>query len=148
MRRLAALVGLVLVPLSASLAWAAYADSAQVSSGTVSAYTVPKPAWVSCTVTGTGVKTVTIVWNEVSSPIALNYSATASTPSSGTVTLTVTDNGSTRQVAVRSSVLGIGSSTVTITAALPAPSGAWTSTPLTQVVTFTTALIASCGAHN
>lgn len=148
MKHLLAVVGFVLVTAWGPAAWAAYSDSVQVGSGTVSAYTVPKPEWVSCTVTGAGVKTVTIVWNEVSTPIALSYTATASTPALGTVTLTVTDNGSTRQAAVRSNVLGVGNSTVTVTAALPAPNGAWISTPLTQAVTFTTNLIASCGSHN
>jgi signal peptidase I len=123
---------------------AAWTDDATAGSSTLSAYTVPKPVWVSCTVTGVLAKTVTVVWNEVSSPYALDYSASVD----GGGSLTVTDNGATRQVAVTSGLLGIGTFTIRVTARLPAPNGSWVSTDLTQEITFVTALIASCGSHN
>lgn len=123
---------------------AAWTDDATAGSSTLAAYTVPKPVWVSCTVTGVLGKTVTVVWNEVSSPYALDYVASVD----GGGSLTVTDNGATRQVAVTSGLLGIGTFTIRVTARLPAPNGSWVSTDLTQEITFVTALIASCGSHN
>ena len=123
---------------------AAWTDEATAGTSTLTAYTVPKPVWVSCTVTGALAKTVTVVWQEVSSPYALDYSASVD----GGGSLTVTDNGATRQVAVTSGLLGIGTFTVRVTARLPAPNASWISTAMTQSVTFTTSLIASCGSHN
>jgi len=125
-------------------AFAAWTDDATAGTSTLTAYTVPKPVWVSCTVTGALAKTVTVVWQEVSSPYALDYSASVD----GGGSLTVTDNGSTRQVAVTSGLLGIGTFTVRVTAKLPSPNGSWVSTDMTQSITFVTSLIASCGAHN
>jgi hypothetical protein len=132
---------------TASAAVAAFGDTARVSSGTVSAYTLTKPVWSSCTVTGAGKKTATIVWNEVSSPIPLDYTAVAidTTGVLGSITLTITDNGATRQVAVTSSVLAIGTWDVHITAKLPG--GTWTSPYLTQQVTFVSSIIGNCGSH-
>jgi hypothetical protein len=130
---------------TASAAVAAFGDTAAVSGGTLSAYTLTKPVWSSCTPTGT-VKTVTIVWNEVSSPIPLGYTAVAVNTTTGASTaLTVTDNGATRQVALTSSLLGIATFDVRITAKLPV--GTWTSPYLSQQVTFVTSILASCGAH-
>lgn len=123
---------------------AAWTDDATAGTSTLTAYTVPKPVWVSCTVTGVLAKTVTVVWNEVSSPYALDYSASVD----GGGSLTVTDNGSTRQVAVTSGLLGIGTFTIRVVAKLPSPNGSWVSSAMTQDVTFVTALIASCGSHN
>jgi len=123
---------------------AAWTDDATAGTSTLTAYTVPKPVWVSCTVTGALAKTVTVVWQEVSSPYALDYSASVD----GGGSLTVTDNGATRQVAVTSGLLGLGTFTIRVTAKLPAPNGSWVSTDMTQSVTFVTALIASCGSHN
>jgi hypothetical protein len=131
------------IALTPSPTWAAWSDTANVGTSTLTAYTVPKPVWVSCTVTGALAKTVTIVWQEVSSPYALDYAGSVD----GGGSLTVTDNGSTRQVAVTSGLLGIGTFTVRITAKLPSPNGSWVSQDLTQSVTFVTALIASCGSH-
>jgi hypothetical protein len=129
---------------TASAAVAAFGDTAAVSGGTLSAYTLTKPVWSSCTPTGT-VKTVTIVWNEVSSPIPLDYTAVAVASGGSTTALTVTDNGATRQVALTSGLLGIGTVEVRITAKLPV--GTWTSPYLSQQVTFVTSILASCGAH-
>ncbi len=123
---------------------AAWTDDATAGTSTLTAYTVPKPVWVSCTVTGALGKTVTVVWQEVSTPYALDYSASVD----GGGSLTVTDNGTTRQVAVTSGLLGIGTFTIRVTAKLAAPNGSWVSTAMTQNVTFVTALIASCGSHN
>jgi len=139
------MLGAVTVPMAAPQpTMAAWTDGATAGTSTLTAYTVPKPVWVSCTVTGALAKTVTVVWQEVSSPYALDYSASVD----GGGSLTVTDNGSTRQVAVTSGLLGIGTFTVRVTAKLPAPNGSWVSTAMTQEVTFVTALIASCGSHN
>lgn len=130
---------------TASAAVAAFGDTAAVSGGTLSAYTLTKPVWSSCTVSGLTTKTVTVVWNEISSPIPLDYTAVSVASGGATTALTVTDNGATRQVALTSGLLGIGTFDVRITAKLPV--GTWTSPYLSQQVTFVTALIASCGAH-
>jgi signal peptidase I len=138
-------LGAMTAPLATPLpTLGAWTDDATAGTSTVSAYTVPKPVWVSCTVTGVLAKTVTVVWQEVSSPYALDYSASVD----GGGSLTVTDNGTTRQVAVTSGLLGIGTFTIRVTARLPAPNGSWVSTALTQEITFVTSLIASCGSHN
>lgn len=138
-------LGAMTAPLATPLpTLGAWTDDATAGTSTLSAYTVPKPVWVSCTVTGVLAKTVTVVWQEVSSPYALDYSASVD----GGGSLTVTDNGATRQVAVTSGLLGIGTFTIRVTARLPAPNGSWVSTDLTQEITFVTSLIASCGSHN
>jgi len=138
-------LGSMAAPLATPLpTLGAWTDDATAGTSTLSAYTVPKPVWVSCTVTGALAKTVTVVWQEVSSPYALDYAASVD----GGGSLTVTDNGTTRQVAVTSGLLGIGTFTIRVTAKLPAPNGSWVSTALTQEITFVTALIASCGSHN
>lgn len=123
---------------------AAWTDDATAGTSTLTAYTVTKPVWVSCTVTGALAKTVTVVWQEVSSPYALDYAASVD----GFGPVTVTDNGTTRQVAITSGLLGIGTFTLRVTAKLPAPNGSWVSTAMTQTFTFVTALIATCDTHN
>ena len=118
---------------------AAWTDGATAGTSTLSSYTVPKPVWVSCNVAG-GVlsqKTATIVWNEVSSPYALDYVAVINETGQN---LTVTDNGATRQVQFSAGLLSTvlnQTYNIRIRARLPSPNGSWTSTFLNQPVTIT-----------
>lgn len=127
---------------------AAWTDAVGVSGTTLTAYLVPKPAITSCTVTGGGLaqKTATIVWTEVSSPHALDYVATIQETGQS---LTVTDNGSTRQVQFSAGLLSTvlnATYNIKITARLPAPNGTWVSATSTQPVTIgLLGLSMSCG---
>lgn len=128
---------LTVVLLVAAPAYALFTDTSAATSGSLTAYTVPKPVWVSCTVTGglLSQKTATIVWNEVSSPIPLDYTATIVETGQS---LTVTDNGATRQTQFSAGLLSTvlnQTYNIRITARLPAPSTHWTSAPLNQPVT-------------
>jgi signal peptidase I len=146
-----AILGVVIgVGAQANAPWtlAAWTDAVGVSGTKLTAYTVVKPAITGCTVTGPalGQKTATIVWTEVSTPHALDY--VASIVETGQ-TMTVTDNGSTRQTQFSAGLLGTvlnQTYNVRITARLPAPNGTWVSVNSNQPVTVgTLGLSLSCG---
>lgn len=130
---------------------AAWTDDATAGTSTLTAYTVTKPVWVSCTVTGSALaqKTATIVWQEVSSPYALTYTATIR--ETGT-SMTVTDNGSTRQTQFSASLLSTVLNQayhIDVVAKLPAPNGSWVSQTMTQQVTITLLGVGmTCDSHN
>ncbi|MFL6090588.1 MAG: signal peptidase I [Aeromicrobium sp.] len=152
----AAVAGLLMLggslglPVTPAPTWAAWTDSATVSTSTLSAYTVPKPVWVSCTVTGGALsqKTATIVWQEVSSPYALDYTATIRETGAS---MTVTDNGSTRQTQFNAGLLSTilnQSYHIDIVAKLPSPNGSWVSGTMSQQVTITLLGIGmTCDSH-
>ncbi len=146
---------LIAMPMTAILITGTFApthayftDSGTVASGTLTTYTVPKPVWVSCTVTGGALsqKTATIVWQEVSTPLPLDYVARVVSPNTP---LTVTDNGTTRRTQFSAGVLSTvlnQTYNIEIRAALPAPNGLWQSVALIQPVTVTLlGLGMSCG---
>lgn len=150
----AASVGLVLLGVATVNArpeptFAAWVDQVPVGTSTLASYTVPKPVWVSCTVTGLTQKTATIVWNEVSSPFALDYTAKISETGQS---MTVTDNGSTRQTQFSAGLLSTilnQAYHIDIVAKLPAPNGSWVSATMTQQVTITLlGLGMTCDSHN
>ncbi len=134
------LAALVTVPSGA-----AWTDDVAVSGTTLTAYDVPKPAIQSCTVTGLGQKTATIVWTEVSSPYPINYTAIIVETGQS---MTVTDNGTTRQTqfsaALLSSVVN-QTYNVRITASLPAPGTSWTDTSNQPVTVGALGLSLTCG---
>ncbi len=115
---------------------------------THTAYVVPKPAIVSCTVSGGALsqKTATIVWTEVSLPHALDYTATIVQTGQ---TMSVTDNGTTRQVAFSAGLLSTvlnATYDIRLQAKLPAPNGSWVSVVANQPVTIgLLGLSMSCG---
>lgn len=118
---------------------AAWTDDATAGTSTLSSYTVPKPGGVSCSVTGGALsqKTATIVWNEVSSPYALDYVAVINETGQN---LTVTDNGTTRQVQFSAGLLSTvlnQTYNIRITARLPSPNSSWISAFSNQPVTIT-----------
>ncbi len=126
---------------------AAFSDTAAVSTGSVGAYDVPKPAIQSCTVTGGALsqKTATIVWTEVSSPFAINYTATIVETG---FNMTVTDNGSTRQTQFSAGLLSTvlnQTYNIRITAALPPPNGSWTDSSNQPVTITLLGLGMTCG---
>ena len=135
-------------PISPRPTAAAWTDDASAGTSTLSGYTVPKPVWVSCTVTGGALsqKTATIVWNEVSTPYALDYAAVINETGQN---LTVIDNGTTRQVQFSAGLLSTvlnQTYNIRIRARLPSPNGSWTSIFLNQPVTITLlGLGMSCG---
>lgn len=124
------------ISASGSTSAAPWTDPVVIAGGTFTAYTVPKPAITSCTITGgLGQKTATIVWTEVSSPFALDYTATIVETG---LTMTVTDNGSTRQTQFSAGLLSTvfnATYNIRITAKLPAPNGGWVSVNANQPVT-------------
>lgn len=128
--------------------WAVpWTDPVTVSGTTISAYLVPKPAIVSCTTTtGLGQKTATIVWTEVSSPFALDYTAIIVETGQS---MTVTDLGATRRTQFFAGLLStIFNQTynIRITAKLPSPNGSWVSVNANQPVTIgLLGLFMSCG---
>ncbi len=127
-----------LVVAQASPVVAAWTDSASVSGTTVSTYTVPKPVITSCTVTGLTQKTATITWTGVSSPFALDYTATIVETGQS---MTVTTQGSNRQTAFSAGLLSTilnQTYTIRITAKLPSPNGTWISASANQPVTIGT----------
>ncbi len=149
-RRVAASVAapasVLLLVTGASPTSAMFTDGGSVTSGAIVTYTVPKPVWVSCTVTGGLQKTATIVWQEVSSPYPLNYVARIVSPNTP---MTVTDNGSTRQTQFSAGLLSTilnQTYNIEIRATLPAPNSSWQSVALIQPVTVTLlGLGMSCG---
>jgi signal peptidase I len=124
---------------------AAWVDPVSLTGSTLAAYNVPKPAITSCTVTGLTQKTATIVWTEVSSPYAINYTATIVETGQS---MTVTDNGSTRQTQFSAGLLSTvlnQTYNIRITAALPAPGSSWTKTSNQPVTIGLLGLSLSCG---
>jgi signal peptidase I len=141
-----AVVGATLMVSSPASA-AFWTDDVPVT-GILTAHTVPKPAITSCSVSGGSLsqKAATIVWTEVSSPLALDYTAVIVETGQA---LTVTDNGATRQVVFSAGLLSTvlnQTYTVRIQANLPAPNGSWVSVVSNQPVTVgTLGLSLSCG---
>lgn len=129
--------------------YAAWTDDATAGTSALTAYTVTKPVWVSCNVTGSLQKTATIVWQEVSSPYALDYTATIR--ETGT-SMTVTDNGSTRQTQFSAGLLSTVLNQayhIDVVAKLPSPNGSWVSQTMTQQVTIALlGLGLTCDSHN
>jgi signal peptidase I len=115
---------------------AAWTDTVGVSGTTLAAYIVPKPQITSCTVTGgLGQKTARIVWTEVSSPHALDYTATIVETGQS---LAVVDQGATRRTDFSAGLLSTvlnQTYNIRITARLPAPNGSWVSVNANQPVT-------------
>ncbi|MDR7086719.1 signal peptidase I [Aeromicrobium panaciterrae] len=136
------------IAVATPAAAAPWTDDVVIGGGTYTAYTVTKPAITSCTVTGGALsqKTATIVWTEVSSPYALDYTATIVETGQ---TMTVTDNGSTRQVQFSAGLLSTilnATYNIRIQASLPSPNGTWKSVVSNQPVTITLlGLGMSCG---
>lgn len=127
---------------------AAWVDPVDVSGTTLTAYAVPRPAIASCTVTGPalGQKTATIVWPEVTSPHALDY--TAEIVETGQV-LIVVDNGTTRQTQFHAGLLSTvlnQTYNIRITASLPAPNAAWTKVSNQPVTVTLLGLGLTCGS--
>jgi signal peptidase I len=143
--------GLVVAEAAPEPTFAAWTDGVGVGTSTLSTYSVPKPVWVSCNVTGGALsqKTATIVWNEVSSPFALDYTATIQETGAS---MTVTDNGSTRQTQFSAGLLSTvlnQSYHVVIQAKLPSPNGSWVSSTMTEQVTITLlGLGMTCDSHD
>jgi signal peptidase I len=143
--------GLAVAEAQPEPTFAAWTDGVGVGTSTLSSYAVPKPAWVNCSVSGSALsqKTATIVWTEVSSPFALDYTATIQ--ETGT-SMTVTDNGSTRQTQFSAGLLSTvlnQSYHVVVQAKLPSPNGSWVSSTMTQQVTITLlGLGMTCDSHD
>ncbi len=100
-----------------------------VSGTSFTAYTVTKPAIVSCTVSGGALaqKTARITWTAVSSPFALDYTAVIFETGQS---MTVSTVGATKYVDFSAGLLStVLNSTynIRITAKLPSPNGCWTS---------------------
>ena len=137
--------GLGTVPTQAFAA--DWTNPVTVSGTTYTAYIVPKPAIVSCNVTGgLGQKTARITWTEVSSPFALDYTAVIQETGQS---MTITDAGATRftdfSAALLSTVLN-ATYNIRITAKLPSPNGSWVSVTANQPVTIgLLGLSMSCG---
>lgn len=132
-----------------SPSWAApWTDAVAVSGTALSAYTVTKPAIVSCTVTGGTLsqKTARITWTEVSSPYALDYTAVIVETAQS---LTVVDNGATRYTDFSTGLLSTvlnQTYNIRITASLPSPNATWKSVVSNQPVTVGTLGISlTCG---
>ncbi len=125
------------IAIATPAAAAPWTNGVVIGGGTFTAYTVTKPDITSCTVTGGSLsqKTATIVWTEVSSPYALDYTATIVETGQ---TMTVTDNGSTRQVQFSAGLLSTvlnATYNIRIQASLPSPNGTWKSVVSNQPVT-------------
>lgn len=131
----------------ASPTLAAWTDPVSVTGTALTAYTVPKPI-VNCSITEGALaqKTATIVWTEVSSPFALDYTAIIVETGQS---MTVTDNGSTRQTQFSAGLLSTvlnKTYNIRITAKLPSPNGSWVSVNANQPVTIgLLGLSLSCG---
>jgi len=127
---------------------AAWTDTVGVTGTNLTTYTVPKPQITSCTVTGglLSQKTARIVWTEISSPHALDYTATIVETGRS---LTVVDDGSNRRTDFSAGLLSAvlnQTYNVRITARLPAPNGSWVSVHANQPVTIgTLGLTLNCG---
>lgn len=125
---------------------AAWTNDVGVTGSVFTAYTVPKPAIVSCNVTGALQKTATIVWTEVSSPFALDYTAIIVETGQS---MTVTDLGTTRRTQFSAGLLSTvlnQTYNIRITAKLPSPNGSWVSVNANQPVTIgLLGLSMSCG---
>lgn len=132
---------------SAGPGGAAWTDGVGVSGATLTAFTVVKPANLACTVTGGALvqKTATIVWDEVSAPHALDYTATIVETGQA---MTVTDNGATSQTQFSAGLLSTvlnQTYTIRITASLPAPGGTWTAVAQQPVTIALLGLGLTCG---
>jgi signal peptidase I len=127
---------------------AAWTDTVGVAGTTLATYTVPKPQITSCTVTGSllSPKTARIIWTDVSSPHALDYTATIVETGQS---LTVVDQGPTRRTDFSAGLLSAilnQTYNIRITARLPAPNGSWVSVNANQPVTIgTLGLTLTCG---
>lgn len=148
----ALVAGLAVPVLAPQPTFALFTDDAVAGTSTLTAYTVTKPVWVSCTITPNGVgvqKTATIVWQEVTSPYALDYTATVR--ETGTP-LAVVDNGATRQTQFKASLLSSilnQAYHIDVVAKLSAPNAAWVSQTMTEQVTVTSlGLGMTCDSHN
>ena len=144
---LAVALGGVMATVPTQAFAAPWTDPVTVSGTTYTAYIVPKPAIVSCNVTGgLGQKTARITWTEVSSPFALDYTAVIQETGQS---MTVTDAGATRftdfSAGLLSTVLN-ATYNIRITAKLPSPNGSWVSVTSNQPVTIgLLGLSMSCG---
>lgn len=130
----ASAVGATLVLASPASA-AFWTNDAPVTGTTLTAYTVPKPAITSCSVSGLTQKTATIRITEVSTPFAFDYTSTIAETGQS---VTVVDEGSTRRVAFSASLLSTvlnQTYNIRIQARLPAPNGTWVSVNANQPVT-------------
>jgi hypothetical protein len=127
---------------------APWTDDVAVTGTTMTTYAVPKPVITSCAVTGSALaqKTATIRFTEVSSPYALDYTATLVETGQS---MTVVDEGTTRRVVFSASILSTvlnQTYNIRIQARLPAPNGTWVSVNANQPVTVgLLGLSMSCG---
>ena len=126
---------------------ATWYDDVPVTGATLTSYLVPKPANIQCTVTGGTLvqKTATIVWDEVSSPYPLDYTATIVETGQS---LVVVDNGSTRQTQFSAGLLSTvlnQTYSIKITAALPSPGASWAKTSTQPVTIALLGLGLTCG---
>jgi signal peptidase I len=138
-----ALAGGALLPTRVLPTLASFTDTAPVTTGALTTTTVPKPGITGCTVTGGLLvqKTATIVWTEVG---PWDYAARISETGAS---LTVTDNGSTRQAQFSAGLLSaVLNATYHVEIWARPASGTWTSAVSTQPVTIALlGLGLSCG---
>lgn len=134
---LAVALGGAMAVLPTAASAAPWTDTVAVSGTSFTAYTVTKPAIVSCTVSGGALsqKTARITWTAVSSPFALDYTAVIFETGQS---MTVSTVGATKYVDFSAGLLStVLNSTynIRITAKLPSPNGSWTSAVTNQPVT-------------
>lgn len=137
MRRAAAVaLATLLVCVGGGVAWAAWVVEGAAAGPTaqVIAWTVPATA-TECTDTDGGLfETAAVTWPETSTPHVLDYTATIND-----VAATITDNGTTRTVAINQTVLqqlfgGLVSGTLTVRVAASLPGTSWTAPVATETL--------------
>lgn len=134
-RSVAPLTTAAILTVAAPASATAWIDPVTASGTTLRTYTVVKPAITSCVVTGLSQKTATITFAAVSSPFALDYTATVL--ETGQL-ITINNGGGSRSVAFSAGLLSTVSNAtynVRIQAKLPAPNGSWVSVVANQPVT-------------